>query len=172
MKFDTRVIDGGDPTLATSVNGRGQYTRVEVWANKARFKIMLDRYFNLVSIHRFVRRGDRPWDYWYWRQEFNRHYKRKSTLIPLHVDIVCCAVAKAMEKRNMGNSDLIDLEDWVLHHETEKAVLVSEEHDSEKFWLPLSQVEVEQTGRKTKFSKLPIVDITLPQWLAEEKGLV
>jgi hypothetical protein len=100
MKFDTRVIPGKEATRALSVVLFGQYTRVEVWANQARFKIMLDRYYNLISIHRFVRRGERPWDYWHWRQEFNRHYKRKSTLIPLHVDVVCCAIEKARETRN------------------------------------------------------------------------
>jgi hypothetical protein len=70
-----------------------------------------------------------------------------------------------------GNSDLVDLEDMVLHHETARAVLVSDEPGGEKIWLPLSQIEVEQTGRKTK-SRLPLVTITIPQWLAEEKGLV
>lgn len=64
-----------------------------------------------------------------------------------------------------GKSDLIDVT-MQLHHETEKAVLVSDDGDKDRaVWLPLSQCEIE---RKAK----GIVVVTLPEWLATEKGLV
>ncbi|MCA0421899.1 MAG: hypothetical protein LCH61_01020 [Proteobacteria bacterium] len=60
-------------------------------------------------------------------------------------------------------SDLIDIT-VTKRHETTAAVQV---HDGDKLaWLPKSQIEIEETGDgKT-------VIVTLPQWLAEEKGLV
>jgi len=60
-------------------------------------------------------------------------------------------------------SDLIDIT-VARRHETTGAIQV---HDGDKLvWLPKSQIEVEETGDgKT-------VIVTLPQWLAEEKGLV
>lgn len=64
-----------------------------------------------------------------------------------------------------GKSDLIDVT-VQLHHETEKAILVSDDGDRDKaVWLPLSQVEIE---RKSK----GIVIVTMPEWLAADKGLV
>jgi hypothetical protein len=64
--------------------------------------------------------------------------------------------------------------DLVKHHQTEKAILVSETDDrnTKTVWLPLSQCQVEVTGGYTRRSKLEIVTVTMPQWLAEEKGLV
>lgn len=65
----------------------------------------------------------------------------------------------------MGNSDLIDVT-VQLHHETPKAVLVSDDGDRENaVWLPLSQCEIEH-------KRSGIVVVTLPEWLAIEKGLV
>lgn len=62
-------------------------------------------------------------------------------------------------------SDLIDVT-LQLHHETPKAILVSEDGDKAKaVWLPLSQVEVEPKGNG-------IVEVTMPNWLAMEKGLI
>lgn len=62
-------------------------------------------------------------------------------------------------------SDVIDLE-LVCHHTTERAILVSTTGDkTEAEWLPLSQVEVLMTGSRT-------CTVTLPEWLAIEKGLV
>ncbi|WP_022727254.1 hypothetical protein [Fodinicurvata sediminis] len=64
-----------------------------------------------------------------------------------------------------GRSDLVDLTAQ-LHHQTEKAVLVSSDGDRENaVWLPLSQIEVED-------GKDGLVDITCPEWLAHEKGLI
>lgn len=65
-----------------------------------------------------------------------------------------------------GKSDLIDVT-VKLHHETDKAILVSDDGDRAKaVWLPLSQVEVERTKQSG------IVVVTLPEWLATDKGLV
>lgn len=53
-----------------------------------------------------------------------------------------------------------------LHHETDKAVLVSNDGDREKaIWLPKSQIEVEHKQGN-------VVVVTLPEWLAKDKGLI
>ena len=63
-------------------------------------------------------------------------------------------------------SDLIDVSAQ-LHHRTAKAVLVSSDGErDEAIWLPLSQIEI--TGP----DKHGVVEITLPEWLAKDKGLI
>lgn len=66
----------------------------------------------------------------------------------------------------MGNSDIIDL-DVIMRAETAAAILVAETEDALKaVWLPKSQIEIERKiGSR-------IVTITLPEWLATDKGLV
>ena len=62
-------------------------------------------------------------------------------------------------------SDLVDVT-MRLHHSTERAVLVSDDGDEKKAaWLPLSQIEVAQRHGGT-------VEITMPEWLAKDKGLI
>lgn len=62
----------------------------------------------------------------------------------------------------MTKSNIIDLHVHI-HHKTEKAVLVSDDGDEENaVWLPLSQVELEPRERT----------VTLPEWLAQDKGLI
>lgn len=62
-------------------------------------------------------------------------------------------------------SDLIDLT-MHLHHETDKAVLVSDDGDRTKaVWLPKAAVEIERTSKA-------IVVVTIPERLAIERGLV
>jgi len=62
-------------------------------------------------------------------------------------------------------SDLLDLS-LSLHVETQKAVLVSDTGDkADAVWLPLSQIELEKTAPG-------VYTITLPEWLAAEKGLI
>ena len=64
-----------------------------------------------------------------------------------------------------GKSDLIDL-GVELHHRTDRAVLVSDDGDRDKaVWLPLSQIEIEQMEGAT-------YTVTLPEWLAKDKGLI
>jgi hypothetical protein len=61
-------------------------------------------------------------------------------------------------------SDLVDIEVQI-HHRTGKAVLVSDDGDREKaVWLPLAQIEVERFGSHHT--------VTMPEWLAVEKGLI
>jgi len=62
-------------------------------------------------------------------------------------------------------SDLVDVACHI-HHTTERAVLVSDDGDVERAcWLPLSQVEIEM-------KRPPIAEITMPEWLAKERGLI
>jgi len=66
----------------------------------------------------------------------------------------------------MTRSDLIDIS-CHMHHRTERAVLISDDGDSDSaVWVPLSQCEVETTSDPS------IITVTLPEWLAVEKGLV
>lgn len=68
-----------------------------------------------------------------------------------------------------GNSDLVDLSGIKLG-ETEKAIKVrfygTPGEDYKDVWLPKSQIEEEPMQTKDG------VTITMPQWLAEEKGIV
>ncbi|RJL15295.1 hypothetical protein [Paracoccus siganidrum] len=62
-------------------------------------------------------------------------------------------------------SDVIDIAVQI-HARTDRAILASDDGDKDKaVWLPLSQVEVEigQGGTAT---------VTMPEWLAIDKGLV
>lgn len=60
-------------------------------------------------------------------------------------------------------SDVIDI-DVHVHVKTERAALISETGDRDAAeWVPLSQVEVEMTSGAT-------ARVTLPEWLAIEKG--
>ena len=64
-------------------------------------------------------------------------------------------------------SDLTDIE-VMIHADAAKGVLVSTSGDrAEAQWLPKSLVEFEEPIQRGKAQI-----ITLPQWLAEEKGLV
>ena len=61
-------------------------------------------------------------------------------------------------------SDLIDVTIQI-HHETEKAWLVSVDGSRDSaVWIPKSQAEL-MTERRTH-------TLTLPEWLATEKGLI
>ena len=64
-----------------------------------------------------------------------------------------------------GKSDLVDLT-MQLHAETPKALLVSDDGvQTNAVWLPLSQIEYRKKPNSS------IVEVTLPEWLAPEKGL-
>lgn len=66
-------------------------------------------------------------------------------------------------------SDLIDIV-VQMHAETEKAVLVSDDGDKDKaVWIPKSQCEVEP---KAVVKGERFHTITLPEWLAKDKGLI
>jgi len=73
----------------------------------------------------------------------------------------------------MKNHDLVDISCLLkFYPNSGKSVAVLEAPEKEIIFLPLSQVEVEETGRYDDESHLQIVIVTMPQWLAEEKGLV
>lgn len=62
-------------------------------------------------------------------------------------------------------SDLVDLTVQKLH-ETDKAVLVTETVPDAGVWLPKSKIEIEPADVGGLFV------VTMPEWLAIEKGLV
>ena len=62
-------------------------------------------------------------------------------------------------------SDLIDITVQKMH-ETDAAVLVTDTTAEKSVWLPKAQIEIEA-------SEVPgLHTVTLPEWLAIEKGLV
>lgn len=67
----------------------------------------------------------------------------------------------------MAKSNIIDVE-LVWMHETEKGVLVAADETTEPVWLPKSQVEIDAPGRVRGST----CTITLPEWLAADKGLI
>jgi hypothetical protein len=85
--------------------------------------------------------------------------------------------------KTRGAETLVDLT-LVKHHSTGAAILVSETGDRSKaVWLPNTQIEEhmtakteEETGndftRSTRPVYKPVVEVTLPEWLAVDKGLV
>ena len=69
-------------------------------------------------------------------------------------------------------SDLVDLEVQV-HHETNAARLVSTDGEREKaVWVPKSESEFEQDRSVKSLGLIRRGTLTLPEWLAIEKGLV
>ena len=65
----------------------------------------------------------------------------------------------------MSKSDLIDVT-VQLHMLTERAILVSDDGDEKKAkWLPISQCEVLKRPNG-------IAIVTMPEWLALDKGLI
>jgi hypothetical protein len=53
-----------------------------------------------------------------------------------------------------------------IHHETERALLVSDTGDREDaVWIPKSQIEAREEVSG-------VTEISLPEWLALEKGLI
>ncbi len=65
-----------------------------------------------------------------------------------------------------GKSDLVDVS-VMKHHETDKAWLVSDTGDrTDAVWIAKSQAQIEPDYSQKCFV------LTLPEWLATEKGLV
>lgn len=60
----------------------------------------------------------------------------------------------------------------IVVHETAKAYLVTEaDDDKQEYWLPKSQCEiVDWTNKHTKRGR--VATASIPEWLAEEKGLL
>jgi hypothetical protein len=67
-----------------------------------------------------------------------------------------------------------------LHYDTGKAIHASETGDEAKaVWLPHSAIEIERHAQFTKgVSKsgqqvsLPLITVTVPEWMAKQKGLI
>lgn len=76
-------------------------------------------------------------------------------------------------------STLIDVA-VLKHHETTLAVMVSETgEETRAVWLPLSKIEIKETDtelvgtrRSGQAVMLPMIVVTLPEWLAIDKALV
>jgi len=69
----------------------------------------------------------------------------------------------------MGRTDL-DTYSFVFYAETDKAIGVREEGDSEDsdmIWLPKSQIEYDDNC-----SEGDLIDVDIPEWLAEDKDLI
>lgn len=66
--------------------------------------------------------------------------------------------------RPRGNSDLVDVT-LAIWNETPKAIKVSEDETSTKTWLPKSQIEFHYKSGN-------IIEVTMPEWLAKEKGFI
>ena len=62
-------------------------------------------------------------------------------------------------------SNIVDI-DVEVTARTAKAVLVHTGIKEKAIWLPLSQIEIEETGIGEIFT------VTLPEWLGLEKGLI
>lgn len=81
-----------------------------------------------------------------------------------------------------GGHKSVKLHDFAmaLHYDTGKAVLVSETGEEAKaVWLPKSKIEILDGGKKcTGVDKrgreivVPHIEVTVPEWLAKEKGLI
>lgn len=72
--------------------------------------------------------------------------------------------------RAVGGAQRSDLTDLLLfiHHETKRAWLVSLTGDNDSaVWLPKDEVEVQRRAGHPH-----LADVTLPEWLATERGLV
>lgn len=68
----------------------------------------------------------------------------------------------------MPRNDEPETVDVVFLHMTDRAVLVAEDKDDEGVWLPLSQVEIDPTDPE----RGDLIELTGPQWLLEDRGLV
>ena len=62
-------------------------------------------------------------------------------------------------------SNVIDI-DGAIEARTDRAVLFHTGDKEQAAWLPLSQIEVSETGIGG------IYTVSLPEWLAEDKGLI
>lgn len=89
------------------------------------------------------------------------------------------APGRGPRPRVTNASDLVDIT-LVLHHQTDRAVLVSiTGEEARAVWLPKSRIEVERTGggivgtRKDGAQmSLETVVVTVPEGLAKDKGLL
>ena len=65
--------------------------------------------------------------------------------------------------------DLVDFEVQI-KHQTSQAILIFDPEDEDRIktiWLPRSQIEIEYKDQSERFAT-----VTMPEWLAIEKGMV
>ncbi|MEL6758188.1 MAG: hypothetical protein AAFP81_17285 [Pseudomonadota bacterium] len=63
-------------------------------------------------------------------------------------------------------AEIVDLS-MEIHHETASALLLSDDGDrANAVWIPKSQIE------DIDRSKEPIIEVSIPEWLAHKKGLI
>jgi DNA-directed RNA polymerase subunit E'/Rpb7 len=65
--------------------------------------------------------------------------------------------------KNMPQNE--EIFDGILKHETPYAILV--EIDNEDVWLPKSQIEYDENAEVDDD-----IEVIIPEWLADEKGLI
>lgn len=83
------------------------------------------------------------------------------------------------EHERVQKSDLHEFK-MAQHYDTGKAVFASETGDEAKaVWLPHSHIEIESHAQFTqgitksgKKLSLPLITVSIPEWLAKEKGLI
>lgn len=64
------------------------------------------------------------------------------------------------------SNDLVDVA-MCRHIETDHAILASETGEkADAVWLPKSQIEIENDGHRN------FITVSMPEWLAKEKGLI
>lgn len=65
----------------------------------------------------------------------------------------------------MGRNDMVEVEDLEFRHETGAAVIV--ECDGKEISLPQSQIEWSEDAARGD-----LITIAMPEWLAEDRGLI
>lgn len=65
----------------------------------------------------------------------------------------------------MRNDQLVELEVYVIA-KTERAVLVTDSDKKDATWLPLAQVELTPSEKKAVYT------LSVPEWLAQDRGLI
>ena len=65
--------------------------------------------------------------------------------------------------RDPEREEVVEVEDLEEKHATDRAILVTD--GEEEYWLPWSQIEVEPGDKG-------LINVKMPRWLAEEKGMV
>ena len=68
----------------------------------------------------------------------------------------------------MAHNELIDVEDLTFVRSTDAAILV-EDPDGDEVWLPKSQIEWPEEALAERGDT---ITVTMPEWLAEKKGLI
>jgi hypothetical protein len=64
--------------------------------------------------------------------------------------------------------ELTDIEVYVVRdNENDQAILVQLDGGAPKVWLPRSEIEIEYRRGKQN-----VATVTLPEWLAQDKGLI